>query len=51
MHPAEFVKATLLEKDRPYEFAAKKIHDLRADAVAMGDRDGNFCCHKESFSV
>ncbi len=26
-----------------------RVHDLGTDAVAMGDRDGNFCCHRRVF--
>src|SRR5882757_5493698 len=39
MKPGEFVKGTLLAETAVYQFAAKKVHNLRADAFISGHSD------------
>jgi hypothetical protein len=39
MHPTEFVKGTLLAETGVYQFAAKKVHNLRADEFVSGHSD------------
>ena len=39
MKPGEFVKGTLLAETAAYQFAAKKVHNLRADAFISGHSD------------
>jgi hypothetical protein len=39
MQPDEFVKGTLLAETGVYQFAAKKVHNLRADEFVSGHSD------------
>jgi hypothetical protein len=39
MKPGEFVKATLLAETAAYQFTAKKVHNLLADAFVSGHSD------------
>jgi hypothetical protein len=39
MHPAEFVKGTLLPATGVYHFVAKKVHNLQADDFVKGHSD------------
>jgi len=39
MKPGEFVTGTLLAETAAYQFAAKKVHNLRADAFISGHSD------------
>lgn len=39
MKPGEFVRATLLAETAAYQFAARKVHNLRADAFVSGHSD------------
>ena len=39
MRPDEFVKGTLFAETAAYQFTAKKVHNLRADAFVSGHGD------------